>query len=395
MRARLRARQHLPAGKASQGAVGAVGGEGPGRQARAWDRSLRLMVMPAPARLAAPARRRRWLPFTPPDMSVCPPLPALPPCSPASAFACPAGSKSASLWRMPVRRACAQRPTCCYQLQLNLCILPHRGCGAGRQADPPPQRGRTDGQPDGHSPTPRAVARDWPSACPSSPPCNAGSNAACKHRAVHTSSSARAWQDSFDSAAAPPPPPPPPLTTGGNPACKYYTVQTGNTMDAIGSFFEIPRSDIEVRRRHRRRPWHLGGQLGGSWQHPAPSALEARAWLWPLAGGAWPGRPLPSGLQQHGDCSARRPFVRTHPPTHPLPPTPPNTPSTHPQAVNPGLTPSSLAVNSFVKLPDWGSDCPEPGNAGSCRIYVATNGDTLSLIATAFSANLVDLQVGA
>ncbi|PSC74436.1 domain precursor [Micractinium conductrix] len=93
---------------------------------------------------------------------------------------------------------------------------------------------------------------------------------------------------------------------GGNPACKYYTVQTGDTMDAIGSFFEIPRSDIE--------------------------------------------------------------------------------------AVNPGLTPSSLAVNSFVKLPDWGSDCPEPGNAGSCRIYVATNGDTLSLIATAFSANLVDLQ---
>lgn len=59
--------------------------------------------------------------------------------------------------------------------------------------------------------------------------------------------------------------------------------------------------------------------------------------------------------------------------------------------VNPNL--DVLPVNSFVKLPPWdASVCPDPSTAASCRVYVAESGDSLSLIATAFSVNLADLQ---
>lgn len=94
-------------------------------------------------------------------------------------------------------------------------------------------------------------------------------------------------------------------SAGGNEACKYYTVQQGDTFDTIGTSFGIPRQDI----------------------------AEA----------------------------------------------------------NPNL--DVLPVNSFVKLPTWdASVCPDPSTAASCRVYVAESGDSLSLIATAFSLNLADLQ---
>ncbi|EFN50745.1 hypothetical protein CHLNCDRAFT_142548 [Chlorella variabilis] len=93
---------------------------------------------------------------------------------------------------------------------------------------------------------------------------------------------------------------------GGNEACKYYTVQQGDTMDTIGSYFGIPRADIV--------------------------------------------------------------------------------------AVNPEINPATLAVNSYVKLPDWDATCPQPGKGQSCRFYVAESGDSLSSIATAFSILLSDLQ---
>lgn len=94
---------------------------------------------------------------------------------------------------------------------------------------------------------------------------------------------------------------------GGNQACQYYTVQTGDTLDAIGGYFGIPRQDI--------------------------------------------------------------------------------------LAINPSVNPAALAPNSFVKLPPWDEAvCPEPGNGQACRVYIAETGDSLSVIATAFSIPLADLQ---
>lgn len=60
--------------------------------------------------------------------------------------------------------------------------------------------------------------------------------------------------------------------------------------------------------------------------------------------------------------------------------------------VNPGVEPSALAVGSFVKLPPWDSSCPPPGDATNCRVYVAQSGDSLSIIATSFVVDLVELQ---
>jgi LysM repeat protein len=62
-------------------------------------------------------------------------------------------------------------------------------------------------------------------------------------------------------------------------------------------------------------------------------------------------------------------------------------------AANPSVNPAALAPNSFVKLPPWDpSVCPEPGNTAACRVYIAETGDSLSVIATAFSIPLADLQ---
>lgn len=63
-------------------------------------------------------------------------------------------------------------------------------------------------------------------------------------------------------------------------------------------------------------------------------------------------------------------------------------------AANPDLNPATLAVNSFVRLPPYADTCPAPGDNKQCRYYVAQLGDSLSQIATAFSIDLADLQVG-
>lgn len=59
---------------------------------------------------------------------------------------------------------------------------------------------------------------------------------------------------------------------------------------------------------------------------------------------------------------------------------------------NPDVNPATLAVNSFVRLPPYADTCPPPGNNQQCRIYVAQQGDSLSIIATAFSLALADVQ---
>ncbi|KAL4424139.1 hypothetical protein ABPG75_001440 [Micractinium tetrahymenae] len=62
---------------------------------------------------------------------------------------------------------------------------------------------------------------------------------------------------------------------------------------------------------------------------------------------------------------------------------------------NPDVNPATLAVNSFVRLPPYAATCAAPGDNKQCRVYVAQQGDSLSIIATAFSIPLGDLQARA
>lgn len=198
------------------------------------------------------------------------------------------------------------------------------------------------------------------------------------------------------SSVLPGPPTPPP---GEKDTCKYYIIQSGDTLETIALSLGLLRLDLEEinpqastlqvgwgglgpRRaqdltclwaertpRHPRCRWGGGAEEGfalgvvgarrasdrtclraqGWWRcHDPPKLRRASYWVW--AGGQHVGR---SGQRQCHPC-----------------------------------VPAPAQVNQFVKLTGWRDSCPEPGNSESCRVYIAEGGDSLSTIAMAFSVDL-------
>lgn len=198
------------------------------------------------------------------------------------------------------------------------------------------------------------------------------------------------------SSVLPGPPTPPP---GEKDTCKYYIIQSGDTLETIALSLGLLRLDLEEinpqastlqvgwgglgpRRaqdltclwaertpRHPRCRWGGGAEEGFAlgvvgvrrasdrtclraqgwwWCHDPPKLRRASYWVW--AGGQHVGR---SGQRQCHPC-----------------------------------VPAPAQVNQFVKLTGWRDSCPEPGNSESCRVYIAEGGDSLSTIAMAFSVDL-------